>query len=221
MKAAFQENTFSPRDRDFEQSNWMRDVPKCKRNFGTIALLEQEADLQGLTGAQNATPALRYLIQKSGCFTVVDRGPAIAKFDAEHAYAGKEPVARSYRPMDYLLTAKVVFQESRSSDGMASAAKNISSPPTDASSFGVNFSVSSRVIEVNAVLLLTDVRSTVQVLSEQGSAAKTDVTFNTFFAIGFETLSSKTTAAALYDAYARMVAQLNESKLGMKTSRRA
>lgn len=222
---------------DFDRPNWMRDVPSCTRSLGTIALYESEMEMQGPFGPQNATPMLRYLLQRSGCFTVLDRSPALTKLEGEIKYDGpsgapaaavippnnnnpaSEAIATS-QPMpaflraDYLLTARVIFQEVMSNDLSLSGSGSMGSVAGHATySGGTNITVSQRRTEVNVVLFLTDMRSSVQIMTEQGSAAKIDQSTSSFGGFFGDSLNSKTTAAALFDAYARLVRRLHDTPL--------
>lgn len=207
----------SPDSPDIESSNWMRDVPKCKRNIGVIALLEQESEFPGNGMQQNAVSLLRYLIQRSGCFTVVDRGAAIAKLDAERGYS-ENPGRPQYRRMDYLLSARVIFQETLANDTGFNLSRSITRAPADSIGFGAGVSVAVRKTEANVLLLLTDVRSSLQLRAEQGSATKLDTTMSAYSSWGMESSSAKTVSAALFDAYARLVRGLNETDLERRKS---
>jgi curli biogenesis system outer membrane secretion channel CsgG len=226
---------------DIDRPNWMRDVPRCHRRLGTIALYETDQDMQAPYGPQNATPMLRYLLQRSGCFTVLDRSPALTKLEGELRYdpnaatmlsqaanvppgegvtaqPSSAPVAvLPFRRADYLLTARVIFQEVLSNDiSFAGTASSPSIPGHSAFGGGANLALSNRRTEVNVVLFLTDMRTSVQVLTEQGSAAKIDRTTSSFGGFYIDNLNSKTAAAALYDAYARFVMRLNSDLSDVK-----
>ena len=115
--------------------------------------------------------------------------------------------------MDYLISARLIFQDSTSNDASFNLARTIVSPPFDTTYLTGGLAFSLRKTEVNALLLLTDVKSSVQLIAEQGSATKVDRSVSTFSGWGADNSSGKTISAALFDAYSRMVGVLNETDL--------
>ncbi|HWL47848.1 MAG TPA: CsgG/HfaB family protein, partial [Sphingomonadaceae bacterium] len=97
------------------QRQAQQDVPHCTRNLGTVSIADGD-DAYGWTQFSLAPPAklLRVLVQRSGCFNIVDRGTGLRAAATERDIgAGLGLQRRSnvgtgqIKAADYVLVAEV------------------------------------------------------------------------------------------------------------------
>ena len=70
-----------------EQARGMADIPQCGRPIGTIAIIEPENQWWREMNLGSPEAILRVFVQKSGCFTMVNRGRSLASRAMEKALA--------------------------------------------------------------------------------------------------------------------------------------
>lgn len=160
----------------------MSDVPRCARKHGTVSIADGD-DPSGWTQNQLAPPAklLRVLVQRSGCFNIVDRGTGLnAAVKERDIGAGLGLQRRSnvgqgqIKAADYVLVAEIQGANSNvSGGGAAGAAGAILGGPIG----GLLGGLKSRKLEANTVVSLTNVRTTETIATEDGYAAKKDTSF--------------------------------------------
>lgn len=213
-------------------------LPKCDAPIGTVALVEAKQDnasgqlppglaalmnmaraQQGLSTARaEPIPLLKAIMAQSGCFQVVDRGAGFDALQRERALAsggqvnGAAPSA-TIMPVDYLLTAEVVYQDENAGSrggGLGGIGGGL------AGLAGLN----QKKIESQTMLTLVEVRTGLQSAVATGSARKRDLKFAGGGLVGLglglfgsqSTDISKVTAAALVDAYGKMVPQVQAAR---------
>lgn len=214
-------------------------LPKCAAPIGTVALVEAKKQdnasgqlppglaafmnlaraQQGLSTAQaEPIPLLKMIMAESGCLTVVDRGEGFDALQRERALAAGGQVngagpAATIAPADYLLTAAVVYQDENAGGngfglgGLGGGLAGLAG-------------LKSKKLESQTMLTLVAVKTGVQEAVATGSARKRDLKFagGGFAGLGFglfgggSTDIAKVTAAALLDAYSKMVPQLQASR---------
>ncbi|QNQ11858.1 SH3 domain-containing protein [Sphingomonas alpina] len=160
----------------------MSDVPRCSRKHGTVSIADGD-DPSGWTQNQLAPPQklLRVLVQRSGCFNIVDRGTGLNAAARERDIgAGLGLQRRSnvgqgqIKAADYVLVAEIQGANSNvSGNGAAGAAGAILGGPIG----GLLGGLRSRKLEANTVVSLTNVRTTETIAVEDGYAAKRDTSF--------------------------------------------
>src|SRR5438046_10154033 len=71
------------------QQAMMNDVPHCLRKLGTVSVMDGD-DPSGWTQFQLAGPQklLKVLVQRSGCFNLVDRGSGLSAAQRERDIGG-------------------------------------------------------------------------------------------------------------------------------------
>lgn len=214
-------------------------LPKCDAPIGTVALVEAKKQdnasgqlspglaaimnmaraQQGLSTARaEPIPLLKAIMAQSGCFQVVDRGEGFDALQRERALAaggqvnGAEPGA-TIGAADYLLTAEVVYQD-----------ENAGSRGGGLGGLGGGLAglagLKSKKLESQTMLTLVAVKTGVQEAVATGSARKRDLKFagGGLVGLGFglfgddSTDIGKVTAAALVDAYAKMVPQVQAAR---------
>lgn len=173
----------------------------CPRSLGTLAVEEDTsqpwyATLTGQYHLPATTPLIRLMIQQSNCFVVVDRGRALASVMQERGLADSGEMRSGSRmgkgqmvAADYVVTPSIQFSENTGGGGAAMAA--VGGLPYGSLIGALAGAIKRR--EASTTLMLTDVRSGVQVAVAQGSAKNTD--------FGFSALGLGSSAGASAGAY--------------------
>lgn len=157
------------------------DVPVCSRNLGSIAVIEPTGQ-NWWTGQRLPSPAalIKVYVNRSRCFTLVDRGTGMQAMQAERALAasgelrgGSNIGKGQVRAADYVLVPDVVSQN-RDAGGTnigGIVGGLLGNRRAAAVVGGINLKRSS----ADVVLTVTDARSSEQVAMAEGQATKTDV----------------------------------------------
>ena len=168
----------------------MNDVPHCVRKLGTVSVMDGD-DPSGWTQFQLSGPQklIKVLIQRSGCFNLVDRGSGLSAAQRERDIGDGLGLQRrsnvgqgQIKAADYVLVAEVQAAN-RNSGGSAVGAGigGLIGGRLGALAGGVG----SRKMEANTVLSLTNVRTTETVAVEDGYAAKNSLSFGVGGGAGF------------------------------------
>ena len=164
------------------QQATMNDVPHCLRKLGTVSVMDGD-DPRGWTQFQLTGPQklIKVLVQRSGCFNLVDRGSGLSAAQRERDIGNGLGLQRrsnvgqgQIKAADYVLVAEVQAAD-RDSGGSAVGA---AAGGLIGHGFGaVLGGISSRKMEANTVLSLTNVRTTETVAVQDGYAAKNSISF--------------------------------------------
>ena len=164
------------------QESTANDVPRCTRKLGTVSIRDGDDPLPW-TQNNLAPPSklLKVLIQRSGCFNLVDRGAGLnAAVQERDIGAGLGLQRRSnvgqgqIKAADYVLVAEIQGANNNVSGGGGAAAVGaIVGGPFG----GLLGGLRSKKAEANTVLSLTNVRTTETIAVEDGYAAKKDTAF--------------------------------------------
>ncbi|OYY63627.1 MAG: curli production assembly/transport component csgg [Sphingomonas sp. 28-62-11] len=210
----------------------MNDVPRCTTKHGTVSIVDGQ-DSSGWTQNSLAPPArlLRVLVQRSGCFNIVDRGAGLDAAAQERAIGGGLGLQRGsnvgqgqIKAADYVLVAEIQGANTNVSGNAAGAvAGAIIGGPFG----GLLGGMKSRKSEANTVLSLTNVRTTETLAVTEGYAAKRDTSFavgGVFGVGGFgaggvgggyeNTDIGRIVTLAFIQAYAKMVDELGYTRPG-------
>ncbi len=164
------------------QQAMMNDVPHCARKLGTLSVMDGD-DPSGWTQFQLAGPQklLKVLVQRSGCFNLVDRGSGLSAAQRERDIGGGLGMQRGanvgqgqIKAADYVLVAEVQAAD-RNSGGSAVGAGL--GGLVGHGFGGVLGGISSHKMEANTVLSLTNVRTTETIAVQDGYAAKNSISF--------------------------------------------
>ena len=172
------------------QTATMNDVPHCVRKLGTLSVMDGD-DPSGWTQFQLAGPQklLKVLVQRSGCFNLVDRGSGLSAAQRERDISGNLGLQRrsnvgqgQIKAADYVLVAEVQAAD-RDSGGSAVGAGI-------GGLLGGRFGgalggIKSRKMEANTILSLTNVRTTETIAVQDGYAAKNSLSFGGGGGLGF------------------------------------
>lgn len=164
------------------QRQAMADVPKCARKLGTISIINGD-DPSGWTQFSLAPPQklLKVIVQRSGCFNLVDRGSGLDAAKLERDIGGSMGLQRrsnvgqnQIKAADYVLVAEVQASNSNAQgSGAAAAIGGILGGPFG----GLIGGIRSKKLEANTVLSVTNVRTTETIATTEGYAAKNDIGF--------------------------------------------
>jgi hypothetical protein len=164
------------------QANAMADIPRCSRKLGTLSITNGD-DPRGWNQYNLAPPAklLRVIVQRSGCFNLVDRGAGLNAAATERDIGAGMGLQRGsnvgqgqVKAADYVLVAEV-----QASDGNAggSAFTGLAGGLLGGRAGAIVGGIKTRKLEANTVLSLTNVRTTETIAVQDGYAVKNDVSF--------------------------------------------
>lgn len=195
------------------------DVPRCARSLGSISI--QNGDTAGWNYYRLAPPAglLKVVIQRSGCFTVVERGAGLDAAMRERNLASGGNLQRGsnvgggqIRAADYVLLADVIAKDNNSSGGGVGAAVG----GIVGGRFGAAVGGASvRNQTAQTMLSLTNVRTT-ESFSTEGNATNRNIRFGGggWLGVGGAALGGYTDTdigrvitVAFIDAYSALVVQ--------------
>jgi curli biogenesis system outer membrane secretion channel CsgG len=199
-------------------------VEKCPKKLGVIAVAEPHSGWGYLQQYGLGSPAqlLRMMIMQSGCFDVVERGEGMRNIEQERALANRgELRAESnvgqgqMQAADFVMTPAVQVS-SGNSGGVGGAVGGLLGryAPIGAVAGGVKFK------EASTSILISDVRSSIQVAAAEGKATKTDFAVTGWGfgggAIGAlgaytNTPEGKIVAASFLDNYNKIVISIRDN----------
>ncbi len=173
------------------QEKTAADVPRCLRKLGSLSIVDGD-DPRPWTQYSLAPPSklLKVLVQRSGCFNLVDRGSGLQAAQRERDIGGGLGLQRGsnvgqgqIKAADYVLVAEIQGANSNVSGGGAAAGIG---GLLGGRVGGLLGGIGSKKMEANTVLSLTNVRTTETIATEDGYAAKNNLTFGGggFLAVG-------------------------------------
>lgn len=160
-----------------KQEQRTMEIPTCGRNLGAIALVEPEYQWWRDYNLQSPEAVLRVFIQRSGCFTLVNRGRSMDKRYEERGLAdsgelqrGSNLGKRQVRAADYFLEPNIVTANRNSGGGGLGGLVG---------GFGgaVLGGLKVKKSEASVTLSVVNVRTTEEVALSEGYARKSDVAF--------------------------------------------
>ena len=156
-------------------------IPVCAKPLGSISVIEPEDATNWWTGQQLPAPSklIKVFVNKSRCFTLVDRGAGLDAGMRERALAssgelrGRSNVGKGQiKAADYVLVPDLIAQNSNAGgNAIGGLLGGLIGGNAGAILGGLNFKKKT----ADVVLTVTDVRSTEQVAMAEGNAKKTDI----------------------------------------------
>jgi hypothetical protein len=171
--------TKTQRDHDAK----VAEIPKCARKLGTISVIEPEGSVHWWTQQQLPSPTklIKVFVNKSGCFTLLDRGAGMGAAMRERELAaggqlrgGANLGKGQVKVADYVMVPDLVSaNRDAGGAGIGAMARGLIGGPVGALAGSLN--ISSKTADV--VLTVTDVRSSEQVAMVDGHGEKHDIGF--------------------------------------------
>ncbi len=172
------------------QEQTIQDVPRCFRKLGTISVVDGD-DPRPWTQYSLAPPQklMKVLIQRSGCFNLVDRGSGLQAAERERAIGGNLGHQRGanvgrgqIKAADYVMVAEI---QGANSNVSGSGAGGLIGGLIGGRLGGLAAGISSKKMEANTVLSVTNVRTTETIATSEGYAAKNSLAFGGGGGVGF------------------------------------
>jgi len=207
------------------QNQKVAEIPHCAQKLGTVSIANGD-DPYGWTQFNLAPPEklLKVIVQRSGCFNLVDRGAGLNAAQTERDIGSDLGLQRGsnvgkgqVKAADYLLIAEVSAQNRNSAGG---ALAGIAGGMIGGTAGALLGGIKTKKLEANTVLSLTNVRTTETMAVEEGYATKTDVSWGAgggaFFggfagAVGGgyeDTDIGRIVTLSFIDAYSKLVTEL-------------
>ena len=155
------------------------EIPTCTHKLGALAVNQPQTNWWTALGVESPEALLKVFVQKSGCFTLVDRGAGFQMAQQERALAsggqlqqGSNIGGGQIRAADYILVPDVVNKNSNA------GGTNVGGILGGFIGGGVgalvsHINISSKTADV--VLTVTNVRTSEQQAMEEGHGSKTDL----------------------------------------------
>ena len=162
-----------------ERAKKEAEIPTCAKKMGTIAVVEPERNWWAEYHLGSPEALLKIYVNKSGCFTLVDRGKGMAAAKAERELAssgelrGRSNVGKGQvKAADYVLVPDLV-SENKNSGGnrIGGILGGLVGGAAGAVLGGINLKKKT----ADVTLTVTDVRSSEQVVLSEGHSTKTDL----------------------------------------------
>jgi curli biogenesis system outer membrane secretion channel CsgG len=159
-------------------------IPVCAKKLGSISILEPEDATDWWSGQQLPAPSklIKVFVNKSRCFTLVDRGAGMDAAMRERALAssgelrGRSNVGKGQiKAADYVMVPDLIARNSDA--GGSGVGALIGGLLGGSRGAAVGGAVNFKKKTADVVLTVTDVRSSEQVAMAEGSAKKTDIGF--------------------------------------------
>lgn len=200
----------------------MANIPRCSTSLGTVTLADGQSYAWREMQLSPPQTLLRVVIQRSGCFTLVDRGTGMNVAQRERELASGGALQRGsnvgggqVRSADYVLVGEIASQnENAGGNALAGLAGAALGGRAGALLGGIR----TRQQEANTVLSLTDVRTSETVAVTEGYASRNNFSFGgaaAGFGAGFlgggayeNTEIGRIVSASFIQAYTDLVTQL-------------
>ena len=168
-----------------DQEKGEAEIPQCSRNLGTIAIVEPDDKWWRELNLGSPEAILRIFVQRSGCFTLVNRGGAMRSRAMERALAEQGELqddsnvgGHQVKAADYFLQPDIVSANSNSGGGGAGAVLGgIAGGLFGHSAGAIAGGISVKKGEANVTLDLVNARTTVEEALVEGYARKSDLSW--------------------------------------------
>lgn len=202
------------------------EIPTCSHRIGSLAVREPDNKWWEGLGLESPEALIKLFVQRSGCFTLVDRGKGFELAQQERALAaggalqgGSNIGGGQVRAADYILVPDVVSKNANSSGTNVGAFVGGLLGGGLGAAIGGQLSFNSSTADV--ILSVTNVRTSEQQAMAEGHGDKTDIGFGVggglggFGGLGGAGVSSYQKTAigqvvvlAYIDAYTKLVGQM-------------
>ncbi len=159
-------------------------IPRCTQNLGTIALADGQADVFRELQLSPPQSLLRVVIQRSGCFTLLDRGAGMSLAQRERELAAGGDLQRGsnvgggqVRAADYVLVGEVASQNANSGGNAIGAIAGGLLGSRNSTLGALAGGLRTQRSEANVVLSLTNVRTSETALVTEGYASRSNLSW--------------------------------------------
>lgn len=156
------------------------EIPICAKKIGSLAVIEPESQWWRQYELGSPEALIKIFVNKSKCFTLVDRGKGMAALQAERALAsggelrgGSNIGKGQIKAADYVLVPDLISSNSNSGGNNIGGMLGGMLGGRTAGALLGGISLKKKTADV--VLTVTDVRSSEQVAMVEGHAKKTDL----------------------------------------------
>ena len=213
-----------------QQERGQAEIPQCSRNLGTVAIVEPDNQWWREFSLGSPEAILRVFVQRSGCFTLVNRGRSMQNRAMERALADAGELQEDsnigrgqVKAADYFLQPDIVSTNNNSGGGgIGGVLGGIGGGLLGRRGLGaVAGGIRVKKGEANVTLSIVNSRTTVEEALTEGYARKSDVSFGgggggffggTFGGVaggGYQnTEIGQIIVLAYLDAYTQLVTQL-------------
>ncbi|MEE4452323.1 CsgG/HfaB family protein [Novosphingobium resinovorum] len=210
------------------QDKGQQQIPICTKNLGTVSIVEPDNQWWREFSLGSPEAILKVFVQKSGCFTMVNRGRSLQSSAMERALAEQGELQKGsnigkgqIKAADYFLQPDIVSTNNNSGGGglggVLGGVGGLFGRGVGAIAGGLNVKKG----EANVTLSVVNARTTVEEALTEGYARKSDVSFGaggggffggTFGGVGGggyqNTQIGQIIVLAYLDAYTKLVTQL-------------
>ena len=155
------------------------EIPTCPKKYGTLAISEPETKWWQAYNLGSPETVIKVFVNKSGCFTLVDRGKGMESAKAERELAssgelrGRSNIGKGQiKAADYVLIPDLVSSNKNSG---GNAIGGILGGMIGGAAGAVLGGINLKKKTADVVLTVTDVRSSEQVAMVEGHSTKTDL----------------------------------------------
>ncbi len=168
-----------------QQSKETAEIPRCGRNLGALAIVEPDNQWWREFNLGSPEAILRVFVQRSGCFTLVNRGRSMQSRAMERAMADQGELQRGsnlgrgqVRAADYFLEPNIVTANRNSGGGGVGGILGSVGGGLFGRGFGaIAGSINVKKGEANVTLSVVNARTTEEQALVEGYARKSDVSF--------------------------------------------
>lgn len=216
-----------------QQAQGMAEIPVCTRKLGTIAIVEPDTQWWRELNLGSPEAIIKIFVQKSGCFSMVNRGGAMRSRAMERALADQGELQKGsnlgkgqVKAADYFLQPDIVSANRNSGGGgvgagLGGAIGGLFGGSAGSVIGGAVGGISVKKGEANVTLSVVNARTTEEEALVEGYARKKDISwaggagagwwggFAGAGAAGYQnTEIGQVIVLAYLDAYKKLVAQL-------------
>ena len=166
-----------------EQEQRTADIPRCTHNLGTLAIVEPDNQWWREYNLGSPEAILKIFVQRSGCFTMVNRGGAMQSRAMQRALADQGELqddsnvgGHQVKAADYFLQPDIVTANQNSGGGgLGGALGGLGGGLLGHTAGAIAGGISVKKGEANVTLDLVDARTTEEKALTEGYARKSDV----------------------------------------------
>jgi curli biogenesis system outer membrane secretion channel CsgG len=157
------------------------EVKHCSKEHGTLAVKDAQNEWWRAYNLGNPQALIKLIVQRSGCFKLVDRGQGLEMMKSERELGGEDELQPGQQlgkgqmvAADYFLLPDIVDENANSGGNALGGAVGGLLGGRVGGLFG---GIKTKKMEAHTVLTLTNARTGVQEQIAEGTAKKTDLSF--------------------------------------------